>query len=169
MEYLVRRSKKEDCRDIQKVITKTWQHTYKGIMNEKFLNDLSENEEFRIKNSCESFSDIDNNQFVLIINDKIVGFINVGVTEDTNYENCGEIFAIYILESYQRKGFGKKLIDIGVQELKKLGFNKYIIGCIDGNPSNQFYKQLGGKFVGTRTITKGGDVLIENIYYFDMN
>ncbi len=36
-------------------------------------------------------------------------------------------------------------------ELKKLGCTKMIIGCLDGNPSNEYYKHIGGKFVEIRT------------------
>lgn len=44
MVFLIRRRKKEDCFDIQKIITKTWQETYEGIINETYLNELSNNE-----------------------------------------------------------------------------------------------------------------------------
>jgi len=167
MKCVIRRRKPEDCADIQKIITKTWQHTYDGIINESFLKELSYNEEYRIKKPYETFDDRDNNQFVLIINGKIVGFINIGITDDKNFENCGEIFSIYILKEFQGYGYGRKLIEFGINELKKLGLDKMIIGCIDGNSSNQFYKHLGGKLYNTRIINKGGDSLTENVYYFE--
>jgi hypothetical protein len=41
-----------------------------------------------------------------------------------------------------------------------------IIGCLDGNPSNEFYKHLGGKFVKTRLYEKLN--IPENVYIFDI-
>ena len=60
---------------------------------------------------------------------------------------------------------GKKLINIGIEELKKMGYNKMIIGCLEGNPSNEFYKHIGGKFIKKRVFEKLN--LPENVYYFD--
>ncbi len=43
-----------------------------------------------------------------------------------------------------------------------------IIGCLSENPSNEFYKQMGGKFVDTNPLTlPNGQELIENLYYYD--
>lgn len=44
--------------------------------------------------------------------------------------------AIYILGKYKGKDFGKKLFEAGVEELKRMGYDKMIIGCLVGNPSN---------------------------------
>lgn len=41
-----------------------------------------------------------------------------------------------------------------------------VIGCIKENPSNEFYKHLGGIQKSQRLIQKTGDNLVENIYYF---
>ena len=42
-----------------------------------------------------------------------------------------------------------------------------VIGCISLNPSNEFYKHLGGIKKSERAFTKTGDELVENIYYFE--
>ena len=47
-----------------------------------------------------------------------------------------------------RNGFGKKLIEQGIEELKKLNCNKMIIGCIKENVNGdeyEFSRPLGGK------------------------
>ena len=45
-------------------------------------------------------------------------------------------------------------------------FDKMIIVCLKGNPSNEFYKHIGGKYI------KDGEYkrihLEENINYFDI-
>jgi hypothetical protein len=42
-------------------------------------------------------------------------------------------------------------------------------GCIDGNPSNEFYKNMGGKLVKQITfIVKNYEKeLTENVYYYE--
>ena len=157
--------KRKDCKEVAHVVTVAWNETYRGIVSDAFLDNLSSNEEERSNRTRNEFDDNDNHQFVLEVDNKIVGFINVGATDDTSFSNCGEIFAIYIINGYKGYGFGKELIEVGKEELKKMGFDKMIIGCLDGNKSNEFYKHIGGKYIKTRIFEKLQ--LPENVYYFE--
>ena len=165
MNYLIRRKTREDCIHVVHVATVAWNETYKGIVYDDFLNKLYETEEQRAKEIYNKFNEEDNHQLVLEVDNNIVGFVNVGDTDDTNYDNCGELHAIYILGKYKGKDFGKKLFEAGIEELKKMGYDKMIIGCLVGNPSNDFYKHMGGKLIKTRIFEKLQ--LPENVYYFE--
>ena len=72
-----------------------------------------------------------------------------------------------MIKKYKGNGLGRKLTEIGIDELKKLGCTKMIIGCLDGNPSNEYYKHIGGKFIKTRTFKLPNQELPENVYYYD--
>ena len=72
-----------------------------------------------------------------------------------------------MIKKYKGNGFGRKLTEIGIDELKKLGCTKMIIGCLDGNPSNEYYKHIGGKFVKIRTFKLLNQELPKNVYYYD--
>ena len=165
MNYLIRRKTREDCIHVVHVATVAWNETYKGIVDDDLLNKLYETEEQRAKEIYNKFNEEDNHQLVLEVDNNIVGFVNVGDTDDTNYDNCGELHAIYILGKYKGKDFGKKLFEAGIEELKKMGYDKMIIGCLVGNPSNDFYKHMGGKLIKTRIFEKLQ--LPENVYYFE--
>lgn len=165
MNYIIRKKERKDCADVAHVVTVAWNETYRGIVPDEFLANLYTNEEERAKNSYNNFNEKENHQYVLEVDDKVVGFVNVGSSDETDYENCGEIHTVYIINGYKGHGYGKKLIDAGIQELKSMNFDKMVIGCLDGNPSNEFYKHLGGKFVKTRIFEKLQ--LPENVYYFE--
>ena len=164
MNVIIRKKKKEDCKYVQTIITKSWQDTYKGIVSDEFLNSLSTNEEERIIKSENNFDEQNNNELVLEIDEKVVGFIKYGEANDDNYKNYGEIKALYILNQFKGFGYGKLLVQEAVKKLILKGFDKIIIGCLDGNPSNGFYKHLGGRVDTTRTITRGNQNLVENVY-----
>ena len=166
MNYVIRRREKKDCKGIAHVVTVAWNETYKGIVPDSFLEMLKNNEKERAKMLCEKFDINDNHKFVLEINNEIIGFINFGITEDTEFENCGEIFALYIIKKYKGNGFGRKLVEEAVNELKQLGCNKMIIACLKGNKSNEFYKHIGGKYIKDGIFEKLK--IPENIYYFDI-
>ena len=166
MNYKIRKKQRKDCISVAHVVTVAWNETYKGIVPDEFLNNLYLNEEERATNSYNKFNEKDNHQYVLEVDNKIVGFINVGLSDEEEYKNCGEIHALYIIKEYQGNGFSKLLIDAGIKELKSLGCNKMIIGCLVGNPSNSFYQHIGGKPIKQRVFQKLK--LLENVYYFDI-
>ena len=167
MKYSIRKSKISDYDDIAHIVTLCWRDTYKNIVNDEFLNNLSYSEKSRSISMKESFNKDDNHEYVLIINKRIVGFVKVTFTEE-NVKDCGEIQAIYILKDYKGLGFGKKLFEKGVLELKKMGCKTMLIGCLDGNPSNDFYKHMGGKLIKTRDFCLPNQTLLENVYQFDI-
>ena len=165
MDYIIRKKERRDCKDIAHFVTIAWNETYRGIVSDEFLNNLYNNEEERTQNSYNSFNEKDNHQYVLEVDDKVVGFINVGPSDETDYDNCGEIHALYIINGYKGYGCGKKLIEAGISELKEMGYDKMIIGCLDGNPTNKFYQHIGGKLIKTRVFKKLQ--LPENVYYYE--
>ena len=166
MEYSIRKRRKEDCFDIAKVVTISWNETYKNIVPKWFLEELKTNEQERALKTYNEFDENNNNTLVLEINGEIVGFTNYGKTEDTGYSNCGEIMALYIINKYHGYGLGRKLVNEAVKELKKMGFDKMIIACLKGNPTNEFYKHIGGIYVKNGLFKRLN--LPENIYYYEL-
>jgi hypothetical protein len=45
MNYIIRRKEKKDCYEIANVVTIAWQETYRGIINDEFLDNLPNTEE----------------------------------------------------------------------------------------------------------------------------
>lgn len=165
MEYTIRKRKKEDCAAIAHVVTIAWNETYQGIVPRDFLEELKKNEAERANKSYNKFDENDNNSLVLEINNEIVGFTNYGETSDSSYTNCGEIFALYIIKKYHGNGYGRKIIESTINELKRMGYDKMIISCLKGNPTNEFYKHIGGEYIKDGIFKKLN--LPENVYYFD--
>ena len=164
MEYIIRRATRKDSKDIAHVVTLGWNQTYKGLVPEFFLEHLKENEDERAKKMQEHFDEEFNNQLVLEVDKKIVGFVRYGKCDDEDYKGIGEIFALYIIDGYKCYGFGKKLVDEAIKYLKEDGYKDMVICCLVGNPSNEFYKHIGGKFVKTTIFKRLA--LPENMYLF---
>ena len=64
----------------------------------------------------------------------------------------------------------KKLMFIykmAIKELKNMGFTKMIVGCLAANPTNEFYKHMGGKLIEVATRKIKGHYMTENIYYYE--
>ncbi len=166
MEYLIRNSDKKDVYGVTHVVTVSWNETYKGIVSNEELEKLKSNEDERAKRTLEKFTNDEFAQLVLEINNEIVGFIRFGKSMDTEFDNCGEIYAFYIINKYHGFGLGRKLFEKACDELKKKGFDKMIIACLKGNPTNEFYKHMGGKYIKDGLFERLN--LKENIFYFDI-
>lgn len=142
MKYTIRKEKKGDCMGVSHVITIAWNETYKGIMSDCFLEEVKTNELKRGEDAKEKFATKDYSTLVLEINNQVVGFANYGKTEDLEFDNCGEIFALYIIKKYHHYGFGKKFVEESIKNLKEMGFDKMLVSCLKENPSNEFYKHM---------------------------
>ena len=106
---------------------------------------------------------------MLKYNDDYVGILRVRKTKYDNYSECGELGALYLLDTVKKKGFGKILFNKAINELKEMNYDKMIIGCLSENPSNEFYKHMSGKFVDTNPLTlPNGQELMENLYYYEI-
>lgn len=165
MNYIIRKRTKEDCKKIANIVTIAWNETYKSIVPDWFLDELKRNENERATKSYNKFDENNNNQLVLEVNKEVVGFVKYGASSDKDYQNCGEIIALYILSKYKGNGFGRKLVEEAKKELKRLGFDKMIIACLKGNPSNEFYKHIGGVYVKDGKYERLN--LDENIYLYE--
>ena len=166
MDYVIRKMEISDCTGVQHVVTIAWNETYKGIVPDNFLEELYHNENVRIQREVDDFDIHNNHCFVLEFNHDIIGFVRFGKSFDDKLENCGEIYALYILKKYQGNGYGKILVNKAINELKNMGFNKMIIACLKGNPTNEFYKHISGKYLKDGLFQRLQ--LPENIYYYDI-
>ena len=118
MNYIIRKKERNDCYSVANVVVKAWKETYRGLIPDDYLDSL--NVQKISQHNYEDFNEKDNHQFVLEVNNEIVGFVNVGSSEEKDYDNCGEIHALYIIKDYQKNGYGKLLIEAGIKELKNI-------------------------------------------------
>ena len=162
-EPIIRKRKIEDSAELAHSIALVWNTTYKGIVDDDFLKGLLDNEKESAKRLESNLND-QPNYYVLILQGKIIGWIYYTLDSD-KYENAAEIHSLYILKEYQRNGYGKMLYEYAIKNIKKKGIKKLVIGCLEGNPSNNFYKHLGGKYIGNNLFR---EKYLENIYLFEL-
>jgi GNAT superfamily N-acetyltransferase len=73
----------------------------------------------------------------------------------------GELAAIYLLASYQRKGAGAALTRRMAEELRRQGFGNMVVWVLRENPACGFYVRMGGVQVAEQPIEIGGKALPE--------
>lgn len=162
----IRQANVEDALAIAKVHIETWRTTYKGILSEEYLARFSLQER---ENRWQKMLDTaaKDNHFTYVaedLNKQIVAFADGGKerTNDPIYKS--EIYAIYILEAYQRRGLGRALVRTLVKKFDELGVNSMLVWVLKDNPACQFYGALGGQKVRSKQIEIEGSMLDEIAY-----
>ncbi len=96
---------------------------------------------------------------------EIVGFAGGGQEREDDDVYRGELYAIYLLREYQRRGAGRRLACAVAWGLLSIGFDSMLLWVLEDNhPARRFYESLGGEQVGRKTIAIGGADLVEVSY-----
>ncbi|QFF99373.1 GNAT family N-acetyltransferase [Psychrobacillus glaciei] len=151
----IREAKLDDAAGIAKVHVDCWRTSYQNIMPNDYLEILSyeQRTELWIKN----ISREGNNVFVAEDDEgQIVGFTDGGIRENNNVENSGNLTTIYILETYQGIGIGKKLLQKLFAACEKLQFSTIFVEVLENNKSKNFYEAVGAELLQSDKVRIAG-------------
>ena len=81
-------------------------------------------------------------------------------------KNMANLARYNLLNKFKKMGLGKIMFNRAIEQLKEKGFKKMILGCLEENPSNEFYKKMNGKFIKKNPIKIGKQELNENLYEY---
>jgi len=160
---MIRPAKLEDAPAIARVHVASWQSTYQGMLPEEFLESLSET------GYAERWKRVigegSSRVYVAEHEGEVVGFASGGRERAGETGYTGELYAIYVIDAAQRRGFGRELVRSTVAGLRELGLDDMIIWVLrDNQPARSFYERLGGAYVRAQPITIGS-VTLEEVSY----
>lgn len=116
---------------------------------------------------AKDFSDPGPNRFGYVATDDsetVIGFIHGGPEREGGSEFSGEIYAIYVLEGFQRRSVGRGLTAVLAQKLIDAGLTSLLVWVLEENRFRAFYETLGGQRLREKQITVGGRDLVEIAY-----
>jgi GNAT superfamily N-acetyltransferase len=159
--------------DINRVIIRTWKTSYRGVIDDEYLDSLSESDTSRLDRMRGSIEK--GCVYLALVGGEVVGAALFGEAM-TEYDGAdieergskGELYALYVLPEHQRSGAGRRLVGAVKGELFLKGYRKMLIGCLTDNPSCRFYEKEGGRLIGTTQHAVGGKAYAESVYEFDI-
>lgn len=158
----IRKARPSDANGVARVQVDAWQTTYKGIVPDDYLSAMT------YTNREQKWKEIITSQSVFVAEteaDGVVGFSNGGKERTGKYkEYTGELYALYVLKEYQRKGIGKLLLRAVIDYLINNNLFSMTVAVLEENPSRQFYESFGAKRIDTIEIEILGKRLNESIY-----
>ena len=161
---LIREAILDDAEGIARVHVDSWRTTYKDIVPDSYLQQLS------YEQRAENWSRGIGHNALYVAEDengKIVGFATGGKERTGKYDADGELYAIYLLQDVQGKGIGKKLTQVIAKSLKEEGFSSMLVWVLDRNSSKAFYESLGGQPIDEMMVNIGGEEFKEIAYFWD--
>jgi ribosomal protein S18 acetylase RimI-like enzyme len=160
---MVRPATVDDAQAIARVHVASWRSTYKGLLPGDFLEALSEAgyTERWIRFIGQGSSRV----YVVEQDGEVVGFASGGRERAEEIGFSGELYAIYVLDPFQRQGYGRELVRAVVTGLREMGLEDMLIWVLrDNQPARGFYERLGGVYVRTQPTTIGPATLEEVSY-----
>lgn len=104
MNINIRKAKMNDANRIGYIHYNAWLETYRGIVDDEYLDNLSLDS--RINNVKNYYQKC----YIAEFNNEIVGFATCDRSRDEDLDDTLEIIGIYILKDYHKRGIGKALI-----------------------------------------------------------
>jgi L-amino acid N-acyltransferase YncA len=159
----IKRAGINDARGIAKVQVDSWKTTYRDIVPEDYLIRMD------YKSREQKWKDIISNGGTVFVAEnsagQIVGFSSCGPQRDNKYSQYrGELYAIYILKDYQRRGLGKLLVTPLIDEFLQQGIFTMTVIVLKDNNFRLFYEALGAKKIDTIDTEISGRRLSEFVY-----
>ncbi|WP_108669063.1 GNAT family N-acetyltransferase [Peribacillus acanthi] len=160
---IIRKAKLSDAQGIAKVHVDCWRTTYKNIIPNEFLDNLSydQRKDLWIRN-------ISNEQNYVFVaeNDEglIIGFADGGKRETNKVDHSGDLTSIYVLQESQGIGIGRQLVQQLFSKLDELGYKTIFVEVLEDNKSRFFYESLGAEWLRTEKIKIAGAELNLLVY-----
>lgn len=169
----IRPARQEDVPAIARVHIEAWRATYKGMLPEAYLANLSyEAHTAMWQNAFTETSPTF--LYVAECDGKIVAFAAAGPVHDDAKAALprgavpdAELYAIYTLELYQRQGLGRRLVTAIAEGLIERNYRGMLTWVLEDNASCRFYEAIGGQRVGHKTVKIAGLSLPALAYAWD--
>ena len=156
--------KEDDLPRIAHIHNEGWRAAYKGIVDQDYLDGLDDEERLEKWQNWLKAGEIENLYVAADEHDQAYGFISFGKLR-TPPPGCSpirpvyvsEIYAIYVLPDYWRKGAGRALMKCAAKMLQEQKKDSLCLWVIEKNKNAMsFYKELGGERCGKMNVEIAG-------------
>ncbi len=151
----------DDARAIGEVQLSSWRTAYRGIGVDEFLDNASVDDRIALWTRILCDPESKTLVYVAEVDGQVVGFAAGGPERTGDAEYKGELYALYLLQTHQRKGIGRALLGAVAQRLADSGLSTMLIWVLAVNPARFFYEACGGQAVRQRQDEWGGKLFDE--------
>lgn len=158
----IRYATENDAEGIAMVHVNSWKTTYKGIVDDRFLQALSAAD--RLEGWRWKLANMPEDEQLLVVADddgKVFGFMSYGTEREFKLPDEGELYAVYLLEEIQGQGWGTQLFAKLKEFMCLKGYTSLLVWVLEGNSAEHFYRHKGGQEQKRKEIAIGGNTHTE--------
>jgi GNAT superfamily N-acetyltransferase len=146
-----------DIKGLARVHYESWKTTYTGIFSDQVIaNRTYEEVEANWRPRLEKKADKYQCFLAETGEGEIVAFAECGVERTNNYQVDGELYTLYILEEYQKKGIGTELFKMAIGHLLEHEIRSMMTWVIKNNGSRIFYERHEGEVIAEQAVGDTG-------------
>jgi GNAT superfamily N-acetyltransferase len=161
----IRKALPQDAPSIARVHVDSWRTSYASILSSQLLASLSYADRQKMWSGILALPSGQSLVYVAETPERqVVGFVSAGPERAGADDYRGEIYALYLLQSFHRQGIGRQLFQAAAAELAQRGLDSLLVWVLAGNPARAFYEALGGQYLREQGIEIGGQRLVEVAY-----
>lgn len=145
----LKRANVDDAEIISNIHALSWKVAFKGLLPQQYLDELKNDfwvgtfKEWMAKNALTAQLVYENNL--------AVGCISYGKSRDDLLPEWAEIVSIYVLPNYWGKGYGSKLLNTALLEIRQLDYKNAYLWVLEGNlNAKAFYENKGFFYNGDK-------------------
>ncbi|WYP27296.1 GNAT family N-acetyltransferase [Alkalihalobacillus sp. FSL W8-0930] len=158
----IRKAVIKDAPAMAKVHVDSWRTTYKGLLPDEMLENLSYDDRTKLWEN-----NIQNERAIIYVAEdedgQIIGIASGEKRDKSKDENVGDLTTVYLFKEEQGKGIGARLTNQILEDLYTLGCTTIYVEVLANNQSKVFYEKMGATLQQEEQITLKGenvDVLI---------
>lgn len=128
----------DDLFALSRVYELSWKHAYKGIVPQAYLDSIPEGR------WAGSVTREGMRSLLLTDNGTVAGTCGFCKSRWTQHPDSGEIVSLYLIPEYMGRGFGTRLLERAISELRQSGFEEIILWVLEDNHrARRFYERNG--------------------------
>ena len=161
---IIRAAEMDDAEALAKVHVDSWRTTYRDIVPQAYLDSLCYEQRSARWRDILSRNAAQETNVVACVDGQVVGFYGTGPNRSSEVDCEGELYALYLIESQQGRGYGRKLFEHALAQLQHDGFTSVLVWVLKDNPACGFYEAMKAKPISEKFDRIGGKDLLEVAY-----
>lgn len=150
--FTIRAASPADAAAIARVHQESWRTTYAGILPREVIAQESGRKSEAMWRNRLLRTDAGNETWLVETpRDGVTGFASCGEARDSLEGLDAEIYALYVVQSHQRRGMGRALVRACAAHFVRNGLFGFYLWLLKANRARLFYEVMGGHEIGAKS------------------
>jgi L-amino acid N-acyltransferase YncA len=159
---LIRPAQTADAENMARVYVQSWRDTYLELVPLDYLYNMTVRHYRHV--FCSEIANTGMFSFVAEDDGRVVGLCSGGHARGGDGVYMGEIYTLYVLQEWQRRGTGLKLVFALAEQFKRNHIHSMLVWVLKQNPYRRFYEKINGIYLRSSRLPFAGRVLDVSAY-----